>query len=341
MTDDYSVELNQIVTHLDLEQFRLFQLFERTPSFQAVADEISRSPNTVRDRMLAASRLFRELFNHDLLINQNGHYLLTHHGHLVAEVSSDLREFLLSRIYEYRSARIPYDVKFTSGLFHFYRALHDEIDENAEFELRPIPARTADLQVYEDSNHGLGTRFSFGSILVSTNQCFKNGKSIESAMHRTVPVSSSVEVQVIRNEPLFLIGPTHLELSGPTTISNVIQQSIPFMVPRGGVAWRFIQENDPLWYERRPALHIEIFYRELGLEMLRNGKRAVMIVHGSRAEFEGEGGIRSWPIKEANGMAHRAVTGLIIDREAPMQEEHFAVIAKLADELFTPGFIEL
>ena len=322
-------EVDALVSQLDLEQWKLFQLFAIHGSFSGVGTAASRASNTVRDRMLAASKVFESVFGHALLDVQSGHYELTVHGRYIAESYGDVTEFLGRLIKRYRSTRRVYEIPCTlNTLDDFYRLAH-VLRENASFELYPDPKRTADLQVHELLPGP--SRISFGSILASElPQSDVEGEPCTIAPH--------ISMLAFSCEPLFLLGRKTLGLGSQPDIAKALENGITLLMPQDGVAWMFAQLNSPHWDQHHPHLHVPIPHRDFGFEMLRHEDRAAMVVHGDISDFlRANPDMQALQLHERNGMKHHAFTGMVIDRRVDMDEGHFEVILKAAKGLFQPG----
>jgi hypothetical protein len=330
-------DMEQLINELALEHVYLYHLYAKAKSFQAVGALVNRSPNTVRDRMQSASALFDRVFKRPLMEQAHGKYELTDHGQYFADVFPDLTEWVEGLIARHRTARHVYDVPCTSNGLTTLAELRKALPQPREFDLRPRPVRTADLQVYEDQR--MGSPFAFGSILVSTAQCFEDG-DLDAPPRRIVNVLDSVDVVTLRNEPLLLLAPRSLQLEEPVDVGKLLNADVSILIPRGGVVWRFMQHNAELWHERRPRQFVEIPHLDYGLEMLKlelipNG---VMIVHGEADELERKvPTCRTLKFVERNGMHHRALTGLILDHTAHLEnQDHFDVVKEHAEALFCP-----
>jgi hypothetical protein len=323
-----SDQIEEIVTHLDLEQVRLFSLFAHKGSFNGVGLVVHRSSNTVRDRMLHASKLFESVFGHALLKVERGHYGLTTHGQYVAASYSELTEFLVRVIDGYRSSTYIYEVPCTKTTLPRFYELVRALPEWAEFELRPDPKRTADLQVHPKEPGP--SRIAFGSILASVGEPSEWGVP--------TPIMPSIKMLIFEREQLYLLGKRSLGLGGTPDIDTVISKGITLLMPTDGVAWKFAQENSPEWNVRHPQQHTPIPYKDFGLEMLRHEDRAAMVLHGPINEYLLENPeMRTWPLRQRNGMEHQALTGLIIDERPKMDDSHLNQIIETAIELFRPS----
>lgn len=320
-------QIEAIVNELDLEQVRLYSLFEELGTMQAVAKIVCRSSNTVRDRMNAANKLFERTFGHDLLTTNRGHYELTLHGHYVAQSYPDLTDFIGRMVDRYRSAKPVYEVPCTMNTLPLFYDLAKAMPESTEFMLRPDPKRTADLQVHPDQPGPC--RITFCSILASSDQYHS-----DEVVNQILP---TIKMIVVESESLFLLGKKSLELPGEPDIATVISQGIKLLMPTDGVAWMFTQENAPQWHERNPHLHTPIPYKDYGLEMLRHENRAAMVLHGSVNQYlEQNPDMRIWPLHQIHNMEHKALTGLVIDQRVDMNEVHFEQIRDIALRVFGP-----
>jgi hypothetical protein len=313
--------VKQIISNLDFEQIWLYNLYDQMPSFQLVAKESHRSSNSVRDRMLAANRLFDSIFYLPLMECHKGRYELTVHGKYVANLYDDLAEFVVDAMRDFVSTRTTYVVPCVTTLIDKFYELNAQLPDSADFELSIDLRRTADLQYHIDQPSS--TRIALGSVLGSPDQGRHEGEWIT--------IQPSVRLLVMRSEPLFLLGNKSLNLGATSDINAVLERGIRLLMPTDGVAWTFMQQAAFQWNVRRPYQHKAIPYLDSGLLTLRHEEHAAMVVHGGIGNYLKENPeMTTWKLSGPNGSEHRALSGLIVDMRANMDDGHFKVIKDCA-----------
>lgn len=331
-------EVDLLVSGLSLEQIKLFHLFQKTHSLKAVAAKVHLSPNTVRDRMAAASKLFLQVFNHELFVTTGGRYQLTAQGEKLAGEYPAVTEWIAGLIDEHRSVRRTYEVPCASNVLSDFATLRAALPTDREFDLVPKPVRTSELQIYGEelaSHERVGRRhpFAFGSILVDHEQ-------INGPLDKPLRIFDNADVVVRRVEPLFLFGSDQIHVVEPVDVLTLLNTDVTILMPAGGVVWRLLQELACDWQLRRPSQWIEIPYLEYGIKMLANRlvDRAAMVVHGTRQDFESlVPGTRTWRLKERNEkQEHRALTGLVVDHAAECASEHRDIVVEAALRMLSP-----
>lgn len=337
MANDKS-EVELLVSGLSLEQVKLYHLFHKTRSLKAVAAVVHLSPNTVRDRMNAASNLFLQVFGHELLLRSGGRYELTNQGEKLASAYPGVTEWIAALIDEHRSIRHIYDVPCTSNALKDFATLRAALPANRDFDLRPKPVRTSELQIYgeELANRARVTRryaFAFGSILVDHEQ-------IKDGLDKPLRIFNNVDVIARRVEPLFLLGSDQIQVVEPVDVQTLLYNNVIILMPEGGVVWRFLQEIADGWQLRKPSQWIEIPHLEYGIKMLANRlvDRAAMVVHGDRKSFESSvPATQTWRLKGRNEkQEHRALTGLVVDHAAVCAGEHRDLVVEAALRTLRP-----
>lgn len=340
--DNDKSEVELLVAGLSLEQVKLYHLFHKTRSLKAVAAAVHLSPNTVRDRMNAASKLFLQVFNNELLVaSGKGRYELTIQGEKLAGEYPAVTEWIAGLIDEHRSVRHTYEVPCTSNALEDFAALRSALPANRDFDLRPRPVRTSELQIYGDelASRDRASRrhaFAFGSILVDNEQ-------IKDGLDEPLRVFDNADVIARRVEPLFLLGSDQIHVVEPVDVQTLLNNHVVILMPEGGVVWRFLQELASDWQLRKPSQWIEIPHLEYGIKMLSNRlvDGAAMVVHGDRKDFESRApGTRTWRLKERNEkQEHRALTGLVVDHAAGCASEHRDIVVEAALRTLHPVIV--
>jgi hypothetical protein len=287
--------------------------------------------------MNAASKLFLQVFGHELFVSIGGRYELTFQGEKLAAEYPAVTEWIATLIDEHRSIRHIYEVPCTSNALKDFATLRAALPANRDFDLRPRPIRTSELQIYGEelaSRERVNRRyaFAFGSILVDNEQIKELDKPLR--------IFDNADVIARRVEPLFLLGSDQIYVVEPVDIQTLLNNDVIILMPEGGVVWRFLQELAGDWQLRKPSQWIEIPHLEYGIKMLANRlvDRAAMVVHGDREEFESRvRGTRTWRLKERNEkQEHRALTGLVVDHAADCAAEHREMVVEAALRTLRP-----
>jgi hypothetical protein len=135
----------------------------------------------------------------------------------------------------------------------------------------------------------------------------------------------------MRSEPLFLLGKKSLHLGANPDINAVLEKGIRILMPTNGVAWTFMQQEAFQWNVRRPYQHKAIPYLDSGLMTLRHEEHAAMVVHGAMGNYlEANPEMTIWKLRGLHGSEHRALSGLVVDMRADMDEAHYEVIKQCA-----------
>lgn len=324
-------EVARLVAEVGFEQFRLYHLFDRLGSFQAVGESVHSAPNTVRDHMLKLSKLFESMTGRPLLIQgAKGGYSLTLQGSHIGGRYESLSTWLGDMLDEHKGERRVYDVPCTTAALGLFVAIQRELEKmsskSQDFSLRLRASKTADLQLYDGQSTGFP--FALGSILL--NDIGEKGPTI---VHRP-----PLKIHVAKDDPLFLLADPGLGL--PTVeldlLEHVMSEGVTIVMPEGGVVWKYLQELYPDWHIGWPQRLMPVPHLEYALKVLgeRAVPRAAIVVHSIDDLGAAIDGLSIHRLRDRNNMGHRAITGLIVDPTANADAEHSRIIVAAAKAAF-------
>jgi hypothetical protein len=270
--------LDPILASLSYEVIEMLRAFRESPTFKEIGQQFNHDERTVGGLFRKVDAAFHETTGFRLLERDAGSrgYHLTNVGEEFISRLPPAIAAIKAAVAGATAATHKIRVMCTSNCMPHLKKLNDYLPSDRSFEIVPFPRRTSEINT-SDILGGNGTQISLLSTLVPDTQGPRTGTTL---------VDNTFEIIPLTIDPVRLLCAEDLNLRGPVTVRQVVEEGVTFLTPEGGPAWEFLNRNFPNWRTFRPFQHVNTHDLDFGLKCLaaRMPPRSAMVVHGLNDE---------------------------------------------------------